>query len=168
MDISLSNAILTASFSNELPNLITGTIQLAGAQHSISVELKGNFLSDIAGCRIDITNPVPKADHTLLSRLYQHQTGDAGEMTASRRISHTLRKEAPPLLPGMTPPPGSLKNLLFFEWFNPQKQRVLIHAWHWNLEVSPAGWTLPPEAERSHLKATRIRRKAYLLGRDGA
>ncbi|WP_147263530.1 hypothetical protein [Roseimicrobium gellanilyticum] len=165
MDLQLSNAVLTATFSNEIPNLVTGTIQLAGAQHVINVELQGNFLSDIAGCSLEIVNHVPKTDNALLAKLHRHQIGTVGEMTASRRITQTLRKSAPPASIVIAPPKGSLKNLLFFEWFNEQRQRVLIHAWHWNLRVSPPRWTLSRAQELAQIKAARLRRKEHLLTR---
>ncbi|HSI63399.1 MAG TPA: hypothetical protein VLE43_09780, partial [Candidatus Saccharimonadia bacterium] len=165
MDLQLSNAVLTATFSNEIPNLVTGTIQLAGEQHVIHVELQGNFLSDIAGCCLEITNHVPKTDIALLSQLHRHQYGTAGEMTASRRITQSLRKSAPPASVAIAPPKGSLKNLLFFEWFNEQRQRVLIHAWHWTLRVSPPRWTLTRAQELAQIKAARLRRKDHLLTR---
>jgi len=166
MDLQLSNAVLTATFSNEIPNLVTGIIQLAGAQHVIHVELHGNFLSDIAGCSLEIVNHVPKTDNALLSKLHRHQIGTAGEMTASRRITQTLRKSAPPASSALAPSKGSLKNLLFFEWFNEQRQRVLIHAWHWNLRVSPPQWTLTRAQEQSQIQAARLRRKEHLLTRE--
>lgn len=165
MDLQLSNAVLTATFSNEIPNLVTGTIQLAGAQHAISVELQGNFLSDIAGCSLEIINHVPKTDNALLAKLHRLQTGAVGEMTASRRITQTLRKSAPPASVAIAPPKGSLKNLLFFEWFNEQRQRVLIHAWHWNLRVSPPRWNLTRTEELAQIKNARLRRKEHLLTR---
>jgi hypothetical protein len=165
MDLQLSNAVLTATFSNEIPNLVTGTIQLAGAQHAIYVELQGNFLSDIAGCSIEIINHVPKTDNALLSKLHRHQIGIAGEMTASRRITQSLRKSAPPISMAIAPPKGSLKNLLFFEWFNEQRQRVLIHAWHWTLRVSSPRWSLTRAQELAQIKAARLRRKDHLLTR---
>jgi hypothetical protein len=165
MDLQLSNAVLTATFSNEIPNLVTGTIHLAGAQHAVNVELQGNFLSDIAGCSIEIINHVPRVDNALLAKLHRLQSGTAGEMTASRRITQTLRKSAPPATVAIAPPKGSLKNLLFFEWFNAQRQRVLIHAWHWNLRVSPPRWNLTRTEELAQIKNARLRRKEHLLTR---
>jgi hypothetical protein len=165
MDLQLSNAVLTATFSNEIPNLVTGTIQLAGAQHAINVQLQGNFLSDIAGCSLEIINHVPKIDNALLAKLHRMQSGMVGEMTASRRITQTLRKSAPPASIVIAPPKGSLKNLLFFEWFNDQRQRILIHAWHWNLRVSPPRWTQTRAQELAQIKAARLRRKEHFLTR---
>ncbi len=167
MDLNLSNAVLTATFSNEVPQFITGTIQLAGASHAIDVTLQGNFLADIAGCRIEITNHVPKVDHVVLAKLHRQQTGLAGEMTASRRIRRMPRKHAPPVSAAIELSGDSLKNLVFFEWFNPQHQRVLIQTAHWTLRVSPPLWALTKTEERAHLRATRARRREYLLARGG-
>ncbi len=168
MDLNLSHSVLTATFSNEIPNLITGSIQLAGASHPIEVGLHGNFLSDIAGCQISITNHVPKVDHAVLAKLHRQQTGTAGEMTASRRVKRMPRKHAlPPTSPLAPASRDSLKNLLFFEWFNGQNQRVVIQTAHWDLQVSPPVWALPREEEVAHIRATRARRRQYLLTRGG-
>ncbi|MEI6536774.1 MAG: hypothetical protein WCN98_15615, partial [Verrucomicrobiaceae bacterium] len=127
MTIHLSSAVVHGHISNEIPGLITGCLHLAGRAQKLNLQFDGNFLSDIAGCRIDFTNPVPEAlpDQPLLQTA---QTGNSGEMTASRRILRTPRRNRPRNFPAT-----GLKNLIFFEWFNVQNQRVLIQSWHWSL-----------------------------------
>jgi hypothetical protein len=60
-------------------------------------------------------------------------------------------------------PPG-LKNLLFFEWFNQDHQRILIQSWHLQLRVSAPRWQLTKEEEAALLRQNRARRKHFLLG----
>jgi hypothetical protein len=57
-----------------------------------------------------------------------------------------------------------LKNLLFLEWYNQEKQRVLIQSWHLHLTVSAPRWQLSPQAEKAQIRQNRARRKQYLLG----
>ncbi len=157
MTIHLSSAVVHGHISNEIPGLITGSLHLAGRTQPLTLQFDGNFLRDIAGCRIDFSNPVPEAipDQLLLA---SSQTGNSGEMTASRRILRTPRRTRP----GNFSATG-LKNLIFFEWFNTQNQRVLIQSWHWSLRVSAPVWQLPREIEHAQIKRNRKLRKSFLF-----
>lgn len=166
MDIHLSNSVIGGHLTNEVPNLITGLVHLAGMKQPLRVELHGNFLRDIAGCRIEFVNPVPKSNPSVVAKLLPRQEGDAGEMTASRRIHQMMRKNAPPPSPALEHSSEGLKNLLFLEWFNGQHQRVIVQAWHWTLRVSAPRWEIPRELELIQLRAIRDRRREFLLSRD--
>ena len=61
MTLHLSSAVIHGHLSNEVPGLITGQLHLAGTTSPIQVELNGDFLRDIAGCRIEFANPLPEA-----------------------------------------------------------------------------------------------------------
>ena len=58
-----------------------------------------------------------------------------------------------------------MKNLIFFEWFNAEDQRILIQSWHLQLRVSAPQWRLSKEAETAQLRQNRARRKHFLLNR---
>ena len=163
MDIHLSNSVIGGYLTNEVPNSVTGAVHLAGHKHPLRVQLQGNFLRDIAGCRIEFVNPVPNAKDSLQAKLIVHQEGHAGEMSASHRINRMMRKNAPPVSPALEHSSGGLKNLLFLEWFNSQDQRVVIQAWHWTLRVSARRWDIPRELELMQLRAIRDRRRQFLL-----
>lgn len=167
MDIHLSNSVIGGYLSNEVPNSVTGMVHLAGHKHPLRVQLQGNFLRDIAGCRIEFVNPVPDAKHALQEQMHHHQEGFAGEMSASRRIHRMMRKNAPPVSPALQHSAAGLKNLLFLEWFNSQEQRIIVQAWHWSLRVSARRWEIPRELELMHLKAIRERRRQFLLSGRG-
>jgi len=161
MLICLDSSIISGYLSNEVPGLVTGMLHLAGQDRPLRVELTGNFLRDIAGCRVELQNPIPEANVRQLAKVADHQFGFVGQMTASYRVlkGPRSRKQAGPF----TEPQG-LKNLLFFEWFNMEKQRVLIQSWHLHLTVSAPRWQLSPQAERAQIRQNRARRKQFLLG----
>lgn len=165
MDIHLSNSVIGGHLTNEVPNLVSGVLHLAGRKQPVQVELHGNFLRDIAGCRVDFVNPVPNASTATLDKLMPLQEGTAGEMTASRRIERMMRRNAPPASPALEHSADGLKNLLFLEWFNAQEQRVIIQAWHWMLRVSSPNWAIPRELELIQLRAIREKRRGFLLSR---
>ena len=116
-------------------------------------------MRDIAGCRVEFTNPLPEA-LPLLTPLAFEQKGVAGEFTASRRIIRAPRIARPSMAV-----PSGLKNLIFLEWFNEQEQRVVVQSWHWNMRVSAPTWRLTPEQEKGQIKRSRALRKAHLLDR---
>jgi len=164
MSLYLGSSIISARLSNGVPGLISGTLTVAGLRDPLTVELRGNFLRDIAGCTVELRNPIPDADAGIVALLADHQTGDAGEMTASRRITQMLRKARPPKGYPVEAPRGALKNLLFLEWFNQQQQRIVIQSWHWNVSLlSSPTWIMPKEMEPLIIKQNRERRKAFLL-----
>lgn len=161
MILCLESSILGGYLSNEVPGLVTGQLHLAGVGRAIRVELVGNFMRDIAGCRVDFHNPLPNADLDDVAWMSQTQVGFTGVMTASNRVSKLPRRRRA----GDTvlPDPAGLKNLLFFEWFNEQSQRILIQSWHLQLRVSAPVWPLSAEEDAQQLRQARARRKHFLL-----
>jgi hypothetical protein len=167
MIICLESSILGGYLSNEVPGLVTGLLHIAERSSPMRIELEGNFLQDIAGCRVDFHNPCPEADPSTLSDLQMVQNGHAGLMTGSYRVASLPRRRSAQrsIIPGLTvlqEPPG-LKNLVFFEWFNEQHQRILMQSWHLQLSVSAPRWQLTREQESRLLRQNRARRKEYLL-----
>ncbi len=169
MVICLESSVLSGYLCNEVPGLVTGLLHLAGQPKALRVELEGDFLRDIAGCRVDFHNPCPESDPALLDSLQLVQTGHTGMMTGSYRVAILPRRRAgrAGAAPGAGAPmlraPSGLKNLVFFEWFNAQGQRVLMQSWHLNLKVSAPRWQLDSEEEKRLLRAARARRRHYLL-----
>ncbi len=161
MLICLDSSLISGYLTNEVPGLVTGMLHLAGQDRPLRVELTGNFLRDIAGCRLEMQNPVPEANPAQFSKASDLQRGCVGQMTASYRVLRgpRSRKQAGPF----TEPEG-LKNLLFLEWYNQEKQRVLIQSWHMHLTVSAPRWQLSAQAEKAQIRQNRARRKEFLLG----
>lgn len=161
MLICLDSSLISGYLSNEVPGLVTGMFHLAGQDRPLRIELTGNFLRDIAGCRLEMQNPIPEVNMRHVSKLADHQFGCVGQMTASYRVLKVprSRKQAGPFSE-----PQGLKNLLFLEWFNVEKQRVLIQSWHFHLTVSAPCWQLSTQAERAQIRQNRARRKQFLLG----
>jgi hypothetical protein len=157
MTLHLSSAVIHGFLSNEIPGLISGQISLAGRAIPVSVELEGNFLSDIAGCRVEFTNPLPEA---LLNQtqVMPHQIGSCGEMTASRRLTRVPRAARTVFAPA-----AGLKNLVLFEWFNTERQRIVLQSWHWSLRVSAPRWQQDRERELFQIKQNRALRRNFLL-----
>ena len=166
MIICLESSILGGYLSNEVPGLVTGVFHLAGQSQPVRVELIGNFLRDIAGCRVEFHNPLPEGNEEHVEAIAPLQHGYSGLMTASYRVAKLPRRRSQSgSVSTLAVPPG-LKNLLFFEWFNQDHQRVLIQSWHLQLRVSSPRWQLTKEEEAALLRQNRARRKHFLLGKS--
>ncbi len=161
MILCLESSILGGYLSNEVPGLVTGMLHLAGLNQPVRLELVGNFLRDIAGCRVDLHNPLPDGNLEDVAWLAASQTGFGGVMTASYRVARMPRRRSAGS--SALPDPTGLKNLLFFEWFNQQEQRILIQSWHLHLRVSAPRWQLSVPDEATLLRQARARRKHFLL-----
>lgn len=160
MILCLESSLLGGYLSNEVPGLVTGLLHLAGMGQPVRVELVGNFMRDIAGCRVDFHNPLPNADLDDVAWMAPTQVGFTGVMTASNRVSKLPRRRSGE---NVLPDPSGLKNLLFFEWFNEQAQRILIQSWHLQLRVSAPAWQLSAEEDAQQFRQARARRKHFLL-----
>lgn len=166
MIICLESSILGGYLTNEVPGLVTGVLHLAGQPQPVRVELVGNFLRDIAGCRVDFHNPLPEVNEKQIGAMSNLQHGYSGLMTASYRVAKMPRRRSQGDGASALPTPPGLKNLLFFEWFNQDQQRVLIQSWHLHLRVSAPRWQLTKEEEVALLRQNRARRKHFLLGQS--
>lgn len=164
MIICLESSILGGHLSNEVPGLITGELRLAGLGQPVGVELAGNFCRDIAGCRVDLHNPLPDADLDDVGWMALMQSGFSGVMTASFRVLKMPRRRAAGRPPST---PEGLKNLLFMEWFNQQGQRILIQSWQMQVKVGAPCWKMSAEEEEGLLRQARTRRKHFLLNQRG-
>ncbi|MBL9132128.1 MAG: hypothetical protein JNG86_13075 [Verrucomicrobiaceae bacterium] len=166
MIVCLESSVLGGYLSNEVPGLVTGMFHLTGQKQPVRIELVGNFLQDIAGCRVEFHNPLPEMNEAHVEAMAALQTGYTGVMTASYRVAKIPRRRAGKAASVFPVPPG-LKNLLFFEWFNQDSQRVLIQSWHLQVRVSAPRWQLTKEEENALLRQNRARRKHFLLGERG-
>lgn len=168
MILCLESSLLGGYLSNEVPGLVTGMLHLAGSNQPVRVELVGNFLRDIAGCRVDLHNPLPHGDAEALTGLSAHQHGFSGVMTASYRVAKLPRRRSSGSGAVVQAEPQGLKNLLFLEWFNQQGQRLLIQSWHLQMRVSAPRWQMSEEEEAALLRQARARRKHFLLNQRGS
>lgn len=163
MIICLESSILGGHLSNEIPGLITGELHLAGVNRPCRVELTGNFCRDIAGCRLDLHNPLPDANLDEVAWIAAMQSGFAGVMTASYRVQKLPRRRRV----SSSSVPEGLKNLLFLEWFNQQGQRLLVQSWQMQIKVGVPHWRMSAEEEADLLRQARVRRKHFLLNQRG-
>lgn len=150
MAIRLEKAIVRGEISNETPGFVTGRLWLLGQPEPLLLNLRGNCLRDIAGCRLIFTNPNP-VNEPILGILAPVQHGNVGDMTASRkaRVPTVDDDELIKLVEAQQPVPTRLANCLYLEWFSDANGRVVIEACDYQLQISEPCWTMTAEEEVS-------------------
>ncbi len=134
----LGRSVVRGEIDNTVRKRITGRIWLKGREEPLELDLRGNCMRDIAGCRIEFANDAPvDGDDVDLACL---QTGTSGEMTASRKIrfldSSRAKGEA-----------GRTGNCLYLEWFSDVNGRVLVEGPDFKVDVVESAWYMTTEEE---------------------
>jgi hypothetical protein len=140
---------------NRRKDLITGSIWFAGKSEPMKLELRGNFLRDMAGRLLTFENQTPITGDAI--NLDNFQVGMVGDMTASRKDSVVDLPDAE-LSKFMGTPdqlPYRKVNKLFIEWFGEASGRVVIEATDFLVELSIPSWTMTSDEEQNQLAANR-------------
>lgn len=128
MQSETSSLIHRGFVDNRQRDRVTAEIHFLGSAAPLSLDLTGNCLRDLAGCLLEF-----EADPAPVSRRINsptgRQTGQAGELTASRRL----------LLPG---PFSTEMNCLYLEWFLPDGQRQALMKPQVRCRVSAPEWRM--------------------------
>jgi hypothetical protein len=131
----IDEAVVRGEIDNRIKGCVTGRIWFAGRDEPVRLELAGNCWRDLAGRRLEFTNPVPKPGD--LEKLAVVQKGSVGDVTASRKVKvpeipldqigeyYSTRK----------PFPWHWGNSLYLEWFSERNGRVVIEAASFELKI---------------------------------
>lgn len=144
----ITDSLVRAELDNRTPGVVTGILHLLGREEPVGLKLSGNFMRDIAGCKLILTHPMPHAgDNTNLDMV---QTGSVGEITASRkiRVPDVSLDEAFRLRQDNQPVPSHWGNGVSLEWYSDQNGRVLIENSELRIEISVPEWHLSAEEEK--------------------
>jgi hypothetical protein len=149
MAFRLDKAVIRGEISNQERNRVTGKIWILGKKQPLVIDLQGNCLRDLAGCRLVFRNPKPKAE-PLVESLALEQSGTVGDMTASRKtkVPTVADDELMRLLHEKKTIPYLLANTLYLEWFSTVNGRVVIETGDFQLEISEPIWMMTAEEEQ--------------------
>ena len=131
---------------------VTGRIWFVGLAEPVVLELTGNPWRDLAGRRLEFSNPEPKPGD--LERLALRQTGAVGDITGSRKVKVP---EIPLEQIGeyyAARRPWHWGNSLYLEWFSQANGRVVIESASYTLTMpGEAAWDMTEEEEQAQRKA---------------
>jgi DNA-dependent RNA polymerase auxiliary subunit epsilon len=136
--------------------MVTGTLWFAGKSAPVQLELRGNFLRDMAGCLLEFENPHP-AEPDERANLDAMQVGMTGDMTASRKVTLYQHPESSRSGAGAAErePVRRVANSLYLEWFSETNGRVVIESTDYRIEWSAPVWTMSAEQEERQMASNR-------------
>lgn len=136
--------VVRGLIQNIVPGRVVGTVWLKGLNQPIELNLKGNCYRDIAGARLEFTNPnAVKGDY---SGLDFYQDGRVGDMTASKKVK-SLKDPDNFVYKSGQPIEFTWANCIYLEWFSESNGRVLIESVDYKWKVSLPKWTPSEEEE---------------------
>ena len=150
----IHDSVVRGESDNRVKGVVRGRIWLDGRAEPLTLELRGNAHPDLAGCLLTFVNPLPPFRHPQLDSLASLQRGDAGDITAARKVRATpdLVDRTNVIRQSNEQSPTPLANALYLEWFSESNGRVVIESADYELTISAPEWTLTPEEEeqRAH------------------
>ena len=150
MAFRICKEIERGEIDNTVKGKVTGRIWYAGNEAPMILNLTGNCHPDIAGCRVVFTNPAPEIGKNITESLALDQSGEAGDMTASRRVrvlDVPMEKFSAMKKRGETPP-EHWDNCLYLEWYSSSNGRVVIESAEFDVQVTEQQWQLTGDDEK--------------------
>lgn len=144
----IENAVARGEIDNTVEGLTTGRIWLAGRDEPLILSLDGDCWRDLAGTRLQFTNPSPVRLPGSES-LDVDQKGIIGDMTASRKIKVPTISEQKihELYQNQLAVPSEWRNTLYLEWFSQANGRVVIETAAFRMTISDHEWSMDVDAE---------------------
>lgn len=150
----IDEAVVRGEIDNRVRGRVSGKIWFVGQTEPVVLELAGNCWRDLAGRRLEFTNPQPKPGD--LQKFAQLQQGAVGDITASRKVKvlefpldqmHLYYKTGKEM-------PWHWGNSLYLEWFSQHNGRVVIETTSFDLRITGEGaWEMSEDEELEQRKA---------------
>ncbi len=150
----IEEAVIRGEIDNRTRGRVTGRIWFSGRAEPVELDLAGNCWSDLAGRRLEFTNPDPQP--RIPEGLAARQTGAVGDITASRKVKvpEIPLDQIGEYYAAKKPWPWHWGNSLYLEWFSGSNGRVVIESAGYDLKiVGEAAWEMTPEEEESQRRA---------------
>jgi len=150
----IDEAVTRGEIDNRTRGRVTGRIWFTGSTEPVELNLTGNCWRDLAGRRLEFTNPEPRPGD--LGGFPLMQKGTAGDITASRKVKvpDIPMDQIGEYYAAKKPFPWHWGNSLYLEWFSETNGRVVIESASYDLKVvgEPA-WEMTPEEEEEQRRA---------------
>jgi len=150
----IAEAVVRGEIDNRTHGHLAGYIWFAGRAEPVRLELEGNCWRDLAGRRLEFTNPEPKTvDIGILAAIQQ---GVVGDITASRKVKvpEIPLDQIGEYYAAKKPWPWHWGNSLYLEWFSRSNGRVVIESATFELRIAgDSAWEMTPEEETEQRRA---------------
>ena len=159
----VEESIIRGEIDNRVHGRVTGRIWFAGRAEPVELELAGNCWRDLAGRRLEFTNPEPKPGN--LEKFAMQQQGAVGDITASRKVKvpDIPMDQIGEYYAAKKPWPWHWGNSLYLEWFSECNGRVVVESAGYALKIigEPA-WEMTPEEEIEQRQANGEALKGFM------
>ena len=156
---NIEHTVIRGEISNRKRGRVEGRIWLAGQSDPLILRLAGNCLMDLAGRRLEFSNPEPLEDPSII--LSPNQNGAVGEMTTERKAP-VIKPFDYDAINVRQKQPGRLVNSLYLEWFSETDGRVVIESPEYRIKVSGPAWRMSCAEEQRQRKANAKAMQSYL------
>lgn len=150
----IDEAVVRGEIDNRTNGRVTGRIWFAGRLEPVALELRGNCWRDLAGRRLEFTNPEPKPGD--LRKIAAVQKGRVGDITASRKVKvpEIPLEQIGEYYAAKKPWPWHWGNSLYLEWFSEHNGRVVIETASFELKVvGEPTWEMSETEEEEQRRA---------------
>ena len=138
--------LIEGELSNETRGKVTGWMRFIGIKGKVTFDLKGDFLRDIAGCRIGFRNSQPGGDPKDMRGFARVQRGEVGDITAGL-------------------PPQPYVNYPYIEWYDEANGRVVLELDPGQVEVVEGPvWKPEPEHDAERKAASKAQFAGFREG----
>jgi hypothetical protein len=151
----VDEAVVRGEIDNRTRGRLTGRIWFTGGTEPVELNLTGNCWRDLAGRRLEFTNPDPKPGD--LGRFSMVQKGTTGDITASRKVKvpDIPMDQIGEYYAAKKPFPWHWGNSLYLEWFSERNGRVVIESASYELKIiGEPTWEMTPDEEIEQHKAS--------------
>ncbi len=165
----IDESVIRGEIDNRVRGRVTGRIWLADRPKPVLLELRGDCWRDLAGRRLEFTNPEPRSREP--ATLAAVQKGAVGDITASRKVKipDIPLDQIGEYYAAKKPFPWHWGNTLYLEWFSERNGRVVIETATFELKiVGEAAWEMTEAEEEAQRKANGAAVTEFLARLSGA
>jgi hypothetical protein len=150
----IEESVIRGEIDNRVRGRMTGRIWFTGCTEPVELNLAGDCWRDLAGRRLEFTNPEPKPG--VPASFAARQEGTVGDITASRKVKvpDIPLDQIGEYYAARKPFPWHWGNSFYLEWFSTTNGRVVIESASYELKIigDPA-WEMTPEEEETQRRA---------------
>ena len=165
----IEESVIRGEIDNRTRGRVAARIWFAGRAEPMELDLTGDCWRDLAGRRLEFTNPEPKPGDA--GGLEMIQQGAVGDITASRKVKvpDIPLDQIGDYYAAKKPFPWHWGNALYLEWFSQSNGRVVIESAGYHLKIigEPA-WEMTAEEEAAQRRANGAATAGFMAQLDAA
>lgn len=159
----IDEQVVRGEINNRIRGQVTVRLWLAGCDGLVALTLQGNCWRDLAGRKLEFTNPEPRPGGIDACSIAP--TGVTGDITASRKVKvpDIPLDKIGEYYAAKKPFPWHWGNSLYFEWFSETNGRMVIESASYELKiVGEAAWEMTEAEEAAQQKANGVALTGFL------